>query len=165
MNSIDDSIRLWTGDAELAKVRPRAIAQLDGELAVIKAGAFLLQSDLPVPLGGTDKAVSPIAMLLAALSGCAVVLIRDTLAPQFGVRVEAISVEAKCNADYRGLVGMKGATPEIENLELEITIKSPDGDDKVGALYEAWLERCPVYLALIRPMTVKTKLLMSSATG
>ena len=48
-------------------------------------GSFSWHTDMPVPLGGTNEALSPTALLLSALAGCAVVFIPDTLAPQLGV--------------------------------------------------------------------------------
>lgn len=53
---------------------------------------------------------------------------------------------------------MPGAVPDIEDLEVHIEIQSSDSDEKVQQLYAAWRERCPVYLALTKPMSVKTTL-------
>lgn len=121
----------------------------------MEAGPFSWQTDLPPPLGGENKAASPTALLLGALSGCAVVFIRDTLAPQLGVRVDSVEAEVRCKADFRGLLGMSGAVPDLQDLEVAIRIQSPDSEDKVQGLYQAWLERCPVYLALTKPLAVK----------
>jgi len=44
-------------------------------------GSFSSHTYMPVPLGGANEAPSPTALLLSALAGCAVVFIRDTLAP------------------------------------------------------------------------------------
>jgi hypothetical protein len=40
-------------------------------------GSFSWHTDMPVPLGGTNEAPSPTALLLSALAGCAVVFMRD----------------------------------------------------------------------------------------
>ena len=60
--------------------------------------------------------------LLSALAGCAVVFIRDTLAPQLGVRVDAIEATAQCETDARGLLGMNSVAPDIRNIGLTIAI-------------------------------------------
>jgi uncharacterized OsmC-like protein len=86
------------------------------------------------------------------------VFIRDTLAPQLGVQVDSVRAEVRCKADFRGLLAMPGAVPDIEDLEVHIEIQSPDSDEQVQQLYVAWRERCPVYLALTKPMSVKTTL-------
>jgi uncharacterized OsmC-like protein len=156
--TIEQSIQLWAKDAEKAMASPTVGAQSDGAQAVLTAGPFSLQTDLPLVLGGENKAISPIALMLSALSGCAAVLIRDTLAPQLGVRVDSVKAAASCKVDYRGLLGMPGAEADMQDLAITITIQSPDSDEKVQSLYEAWLERCPVYLSLIKPLSVRTSL-------
>jgi uncharacterized OsmC-like protein len=62
-------------------------------------GSFSWRTDLPVPLGGANEAPSPTALLLSALAGCAVVFIRDTLAPQLGVTVVNVR---PTRADFSG---------------------------------------------------------------
>lgn len=155
---IEQSIQLWTKEPEKAKVNPLVKARSDGAQAVVEAGPFSWQSDLPPTLGGENKAASPTALLLGALSGCAVLFIRDTLAPQLGVHVDSVQAEVRCKADFRGLLGMPGAVPDLQDLEVTIQIQSPESEEKVQGLYQAWLERCPVYLALTKPLAVKTTL-------
>jgi uncharacterized OsmC-like protein len=153
---IDQTIDRWTKEPEKAQSNPVVKARSDGAQAMVESGRFYWRADLPPALGGENQAASPTALLLGALAGCAVTFIRDTLAPQFNVRVHSVQAEATCHADMRGLLGMQGAAPDLDGIELTIRIDSPDGDDKVQALYEAWQERCPVHLALTKPMTVRT---------
>jgi len=159
---LKQTIQLWTNEPETAKVSPVVKAQTDGAQAVVEAGPFSWRTDLPSPLGGENKAASPTAMLLGALAGCAAVFIRDTLAPQLGVRVDSVHAEVKCKTDFRGLLGMPGTVPDLQDLEIGIRIQSPDSEDKVQGLYRTWLERCPVYLALTKPLSLKTTLTKSA---
>lgn len=94
--------------------------------------------------------------LLGALAGCAAVFIQDTLAPQLGVRIDSVEAAAQCRSDARGLLALDGATPDLSDIELQVSIQSPDSEEKLRALQDAWLARCPVYLALAKPMPVKT---------
>ena len=110
---IEQSVQLWGKEPDKAKVSPVVKARSEGAQAVVEAGSFSWQSDLPPTLGGENKAASPTALLLGALAGCAVAFIRDTLAPQLGVRVDAVRAEVRCRADFRGLLGMPGATPDL----------------------------------------------------
>jgi uncharacterized OsmC-like protein len=155
---IEQSVQLWGKEPDKARVSPVVKARSEGAQAVVEAGSFSWQSDLPPTLGGENKAASPTALLLGALAGCAVAFIRDTLAPQLGVRVDAVRAEVRCRADFRGLLGMPGATPDLEDLDIAIEIQSSESEDKVRRLYETWLARCPVYLALTKPVAVKTSL-------
>lgn len=92
--------------------------------------------------------------MLGALAGCAVVFIRDTLAPQLGVRVTDVAATVRCETDARGLLGLEGAEPDLRNLSLDVTVESPDGDEAVRRIAEVWQERCPIYLALLEPTDV-----------
>jgi uncharacterized OsmC-like protein len=88
------------------------------------------------------------------LAGCAVVFIRDTLAPQLGVTVDAIEATAQCETDARGLLGMDSVAPDVRNVGLTIAIQSR----KTRMRFVGWQERCPVYLALTKALPVATSL-------
>jgi uncharacterized OsmC-like protein len=152
--TIRQTVQLFEEQPERARSKPTVKAHADGSQAVMESGPFSWRSDLPEPIGGTNQAPSPTALLLSALAGCAVVFIRDTLAPQLGVRVDAVEATAECEADARGLLGMEGAEADLKNLRLEIRVQSPDGEGDVQRVYEAWQERCPIYLALTKAMNV-----------
>jgi uncharacterized OsmC-like protein len=152
--TIRQTVRLFEEQPEKARSKPTVKAHADGSQAVMEAGPFSWNSDLPEPIGGTNQAPSPTALLLSALAGCAVVFIRDTLAPALGVRVEAVEATAQCEADARGLLGIAGTEPDLQNIRLDVLVQSPDGEDDVQRLYEAWRERCPIYLALTKAMDV-----------
>src|SRR5918995_5568734 len=125
----------------------------------MEAGPFSCHSALPEPIGDTNQAPSPTALLLSALAGCAVAFIRDTLAPQFGVRVDMVEVTAQCEADSRGLLGMDDVEADLQNIR----VQSPDSESDVQQLSQAWQERCPIYLALTKAMSVSLN--METAQG
>jgi len=155
---IQDSMRLWQEDPSKAKAKPTVKGRSDGARVVFETGSFSWQADLPPSLGGTNTAPSPTALLLSALAGCAVVFIRDTLAPQFGVQLESVEAIAQCDADFRGALGMEGSLPELQNVQLTIQIHSSDSEEHLRNLYQVWQERCPIYLALVKPLSVSTTL-------
>ncbi len=154
--AIHETRRLWEAEPEKARVRPMVSARADGSQAVMQAGSFTWRADLPAALGGTNQAPSPTLLLLSALAGCAVVFIRDTLAPQFAVRVTDVQATVRCETDFRGLLGISAITPDLENLQLDIEIVSPDDEAEVQQICRAWEDRCPIYLALLKPMAVAT---------
>ena len=152
--TIEATIDAWTREPAKALGTPVVRARAEDSQAVIQAGPFTWRADLPPALGGTNGAPSPTALLLGALAGCAVVFIRDTLAPQLGVPVTDVAATVKCETDARGLLGLEGAGPDLRNLSLDVTIESPDDDEAVRKIAEVWQERCPIYLALLKPTDV-----------
>ena len=160
---ISETVRLWQEQPDKVKSKPTVKARSDGSQAVMDAGPFSWRSDLPEPIGGTNQAPSPTALMLSALAGCAVVFIRDTLAPQFGVRVDMVEATAQCEADSRVLLGVDDVEADLQNIRLDIRVQSPDSESDVQQLYQAWQKRCPIYLALTKAMSVSLN--METAQG
>ena len=161
--TIRESMRTWQEDPSKAIVKPVLKSRSDGTQVVLETGPFSWRSDLPPSLGGTNTAPSPTALLMGALAGCAVMFIRDTLAPQLGVRLESVEAVVKCESDLRGALGMNGAMPDLQNVQVTIQIQSSDSEENVRKLYQVWQERCPIYLALIKPLSVSTALEIKGA--
>jgi len=92
---------------------------------------------------------------LGALAGCAVAFVTDTLAPQFDVEINEMTATARCSSDLAGLLGVADADPMLHGITIEIHITSPSPRDRIRAMQEAWLQRCPVYLALRTPTPLR----------
>lgn len=167
MNStiINSTIQRFTTDPAEAQSAPSVTAQLTDGAAELSAGSFHWQADLPPALGGANTAPSPTAYLLGALAGCAAAFLRDTLAPQFGVRIDGVTAVARCRSDARGLLGMDGIAPDLGEIELEVTVSSPEPEERLRPVYQAWLERCPIYLGLTRPNAVATRFETVASAG
>jgi uncharacterized OsmC-like protein len=163
--AINATLASWKQNPEQARATPVVVARAAGAHTVLEAGSFAWPVDLPMMLGGANSAPSPTAMLLGALAGCAVLFIRDTLAPALETAVTAVRATARCRADFRGLLAVDGAVPDLEDLEIDIDIDTPDGEDAAQRLFCAWLARCPVYLALVKPTEVKARLAVHRAIG
>jgi uncharacterized OsmC-like protein len=144
----------FVADPGSARGTPTVKATVVEGRAHLTAGAFEWDADLPTVIGGTNAAPSPTAYLLGALAGCGVAFLQDTLAPQFGVRIDGINATAKCSTDLRGLLGMDDASPELMDIELDIEVTTSDPAEKTAPMFDAWRQRCPIYLALLRPRTV-----------
>ncbi len=152
--TIEQTIATWTEEPDKARSAPTVTARAEDTQAVIQAGPFTWRADLPSPLGGTNQAPSPTALLLSALAGCAVVFVQDTLGPQLGITITAVEATVRCKTDGRGLLGMDGAKPDLQNMTLDVSVASPDGEAAVAELARVWEERCPIYLALEKPTGV-----------
>lgn len=53
--------------------------------------------------------------------------------------------------------------PDLGSLELEITIKSPDSPDRGEPMLQAWKDRCPIYLALLKPNAIDLRVARAAA--
>lgn len=149
----DTEVR-FRADPSKARSAPAVTASLVNGRARLSAGAFNWDADLPLTLGGQNLAPSPTAYLLGALAGCAVAFLHDTLAPQFEVDIVDVTAVARCTSDARGLLAIDGVAPDLADLALEIRVSSPSPKDRVDAMLSAWRERCPIYLALMKPQSV-----------
>jgi uncharacterized OsmC-like protein len=141
---------LYRANPDGARAKPAVRGRLVEGRAELSAGAYTWHSDLPPALGGTGSAPTPTQYLLGALAGCAVAFIHDTLAPQLSITVDDLTVVARCRADARGLLGMDGATPDLEGIEIEISVATSASAERLAALEEAWRDRCPIYLAVVK---------------
>jgi uncharacterized OsmC-like protein len=148
------SIERFRAEPTAARSAPSVAASLANGRARLAAGPFNWDADLPPAVGGENLAPSPTTYLLGALAGCAVAFIRDTLAPQLGLQIDDVSALARCTADARGLLGMDGIGADLGDIAVEITVVSPEPEEKLQHLFEVWKERCPIYLALLRPTAV-----------
>ena len=147
----------WTTDPNAAKGAPAVSGRLVDGQAELTSGKYTWRADLPSGLGGTGTAPSPTQLLLGALAGCAVAFIHDTLAPQLDIDVKDVTAVARCKTDARGLLGMEGARPDLMDIELEITVDASGPPDRLRALEQVWLERCPIYLAIAKPNGVSVR--------
>lgn len=154
-DQLDRTRQGFQEDPASARIAPKVSATVASGRARLSAGPFDWETDLPPAVGGGNAAPSPTAYLLGALAGCGAVFLQDTLAPEFGVDVEELTVTASCSADLGGLLGMDGHDPALSGVRLEFDLRSGSDPDRVAAMHQAWLQRCPVYLALTRPTPVE----------
>jgi uncharacterized OsmC-like protein len=155
----------FRADPTKARSTPAVTASLVNGRARLSAGPFNWDADLPLTLGGENLAPSPTAYMLGALAGCAVAFLHDTLAPQFEVEITDVAAVARCATDQRGLLALDGVAPDLTDLALEIRIASPSPEDRVEAMLAAWRQRCPIYLALIKPQSVTLTIAGGAAAG
>ncbi len=152
--TITETESRFRADPTAARSTPAVTAALVNGRARLSAGPFNWDADLPASLGGENLAPSPTAYLLGALAGCAVAFLRDTLAPRFDVELDDVTAVARCSSDLRGLLGMDDVPPDLGEIELDIKVSSSSPRERTEAMLDAWRQRCPIYLALLKPNTV-----------
>lgn len=148
-STITEAYERYSAEPSSGQTEPSATATLANGRARIAAGKFNFECDLPPQIGGNGQAPSPTLYLLGALAGCAVSFIANTLAPQFGVVLDDVSATAHCTSDLGGLLGVDGTKPALQDVAVDIMIATPSNAERVTALQEAWLARCPIYLSIL----------------
>jgi len=76
-----------------------------------------------------------------------------------------VTAVARCATDARGLLALDDVAPDLADLALEIKVSSPSPQDRVDAMLAAWRERCPIYLALLKPQSVKLTIAGGATAG
>ena len=150
--------QLYRNNPEGGHATPTVTGRLSEGRALLSAGSYTWHADLPPALGGTGSAPSPTQYLLGALAGCAVAFIHDTLAPQLGIAIDDVTAVARCRTDARGLLGMEDTVADLQEIEVEISVASASSPERLEALEQVWRERCPIYLAVLKPNGVSVRL-------
>jgi uncharacterized OsmC-like protein len=148
---------LYRANPDGARAMPTVRGRLVAGRAELSAGPYTWHADLSPALGGTGSAPSPTQYLLGALAGCAVAFIHDTLGPQLGVVIDDLTVVARCRADARGLLGQDGAIPDLEQIDIEVSVATSASAERIAVLEEVWRARCPIYLAVLKANDVSVR--------
>ena len=156
-------IKLFETKPEAGLLKPMVKASTKNGIIILKSGNTTWEEDLPPSLGGKNTTIGPIPHLLGSLAGCAAGLIKYTLAPLTGTSVDSVDVDAQCDFDVKGVLGMEGATGDIRNVSLTVTVYSDDSQDKIEKLLEIWKQRAPVFLCFQKPVQISTNLMIKKS--
>ena len=66
---------------------------------------------------------------------------------------------------HEAFSGWTTSAPTSTDIELDIRVASPSPEDRVDAMLAAWRERCPIYLALLKPRTIQLSTVRADEAG
>lgn len=102
---------------------------VDGARARTTARSFTIETDEPAPLGGTDAAVDPMELLLAAVGTC-VQIGWVTQSARRGVDLRGLEVEVTGDYDLRGYLALDGTVrPGFSQISYTVRVDS-DADEE-----------------------------------
>lgn len=104
---------------------------------------FKVIVDEPEDLGGTNKAMNPVELLLCSLGSCQTIL-AASFAPKFNIKLEEFWVELEGDLDPDGFQGLADVRPGYSNIRYNFHIKSNASEDNVRKLVDLIEKRCPV---------------------
>ncbi len=135
----------------------------DGAKAVTRARTFVIDTDEPTPLGGTDQAIDPMELLLGALGSC-LTIGWVTQANLRGVDYRRLKITVKAPFDLRGYLALdKDVRPGFGDLEYDVEVDS-DADEAVLEEIKAAAEATsPLFDNILRPTGISGKISKVSA--
>ncbi len=130
----------------MATTKFRASASWSGEglYTIATSRGFEVAMDEPQTMGGADKAMTPVEMLLAAMGGCMTVVVAS-FADSLGVELADVYVDLEGDLDPDGFMGKNpDVRPGFQEVRSTLTIESPSDPAKVEELAKLAIKRCPV---------------------
>lgn len=111
MDTFEQTKEAIRNDPKLGKGTFSAVTEwVDGSVARTTARSFTIDTDEPTPLGGTDKAIDPMELLLAAVGTC-LQIGWVTHANRRGVDFRSLRIETKGDFDLQGYLALDRSLP------------------------------------------------------
>jgi len=108
-----------------------------------RARRFQVAMDEPESLGGTNRAMNPVELLLSSLGGCIAIVV-SAFAEEEGLRIDDVTVHVEGDLDPEGFLGKADVRPGFQDIRVRVNVVSPEPEHRVAQLVELALKRCPV---------------------
>ena len=111
MDTFDQTKEAIRNDPTVGQGTFTAVTEwVDGSLAKTTARSFTIETDEPTPLGGTDQAIDPMELLLAAVGTC-LQIGWVTHANRRGVDFRSLRIETRGDYDLQGYMALDTSIP------------------------------------------------------
>lgn len=129
----------------------------DGARARTTARSFAIETDEPAPLGGTDRAVDPMELVLAAVGTCLTIgWVTQAAQRQLDFRSLRITVEG--DYDLRGYLDLDAAVrPGFDGLRYTVEVDADAGSEQLEEIRLAAERTSPMFdnVAHATPITAR----------
>lgn len=137
----------------------------DAARARTVARSFTIETDEPAPLGGTDRAVDPMELLLAALGTC-LTIGWVTGAAKRGLDFRSLVIRVEGDYDLAGYLALdEDVRPGFSSLRYTVEV---DSDAEAAVLEEirrAAEATSPMFDNIARPTPVEARVVASATAG
>jgi uncharacterized OsmC-like protein len=148
--------------------KPAAARVTKGGRATLKEGLTCeyveggrkLLADMPVPLGGEDKALSPGGYARAGLSMCLAIGYAVRAAHR-GVVLRKVEVDIECDTDLGSVFGFPGIPAGYSEFRYSVRIESEAPETAILALVDEADQRSPVLDAFGRAQKIVRSIAVS----
>jgi uncharacterized OsmC-like protein len=131
--------------------------QADGGRVTPRTRKFVMTTDAPPGLGGSDHALAAPEALLGALAGCLTAGIAANAA-LFDVPIEKLEIELDADLDLRGVFGHdKAARNGFSEIRYTVTVHSNAPEDKVRRCKETIDRKSIVLDTLLQGVKVSSQ--------
>ena len=141
MDTFDQTKEAIRNDPKLGQGTFTTVTEwVDGSLARTTARSFSIETDEPTPLGGTDKAIDPMELLLAAVGTC-LQIGWVTHANRRGIDFRSLRIETRGDYDLQGYLGLDlNVPPGYLNITYTVEVDT-DADPAILEEIRAAAER------------------------
>ncbi len=109
--------------------------------------------DEPERLGGTDKGMNPLELLLSSLGACQTIVAQMS-AKKFGIQYDHISVDLEGDIDTDGFLGLSDIRPGFLEVRYKVNIQSSESPEKIEEFITYVENHCPALDSLINGVKV-----------
>lgn len=111
--------------------------------------------DEPLDLGGTDRGMNPVELLLSALGACQSIVAR-TYAKKFDIDLQNFWVELEGDIDLDGFLGKSDVRPGFLSIRYTFHIETNATEEKIEAYKEFIESHCPVGDTIANPVQLSS---------
>ncbi|OQX93847.1 MAG: peroxiredoxin [Tenericutes bacterium 4572_104] len=104
---------------------------------------FKILIDEPIKLGGTNKAMSPVELLLCALGGCQAI-VAAAFAESQDIKFEEFHVEIEGDIDLDGFMGLADVRSGFQEIRFTMHFKTDEPQEKMEKFSEFIEKHCPI---------------------
>lgn len=131
----------------------------NGSVIQSREKTFVLETDEPEALLGTDMAASPAEFILHALAGCYAVTYAANAAVN-GIELSSLRLEMATDIDLQGFLNLSAdVRPGLQQIRVDVHATSPNASqERLEELTRIVQERSPIRDTLTSPVEVVTVL-------
>jgi len=127
----------------LTTYKVKATKLKQGMQVEVESGNFKLMIDEPESFGGTDTAMNPMEIVLAALGGCQAI-VASAYAKTHNVKFESFYVDVEGDIDLDGFRGKHDIKKGYQEIRYKMHFKTDEPKEKMERFAKFIEQTCPV---------------------
>lgn len=137
----------------------------DGARARTTARSFVIETDEPAPLGGTDAAVDPMELLLAAVGTC-LTIGWVTQAAKRGIDYRNLTIEVDGGFDLRGYLALdEDVRPGFDAIAYTVEVETDATEQQLEEIRLAAEATSPMFDNVLNATPTTAEVVVTAPTG